>query len=121
MKILVVDDEPEILKVVSQWLSKKGYDVITTGDVRRALDLATAADFDLVLLDLIMPQSTGLNTITKIHERKPKLPIVIMSVIEDTRVAVLAVQEGVEGYITKPIEFDKLEEMLNRLEEKLGL
>lgn len=115
MKILVVDDEPEILTIVNKWLSKKGHDAVTTSDPKRVLDLVAGTDFDLILLDLIMPQSSGLNLISRIHEKKAKAPIVIMSVIEDTRVAVLAAQEGIEGYITKPIEFDKLEGILNRL------
>jgi YesN/AraC family two-component response regulator len=74
-----------------------------------------ATDFDVVLLDLIMPGSSGLNLIARIHEKKPKQAIIVMSVIEDTRVAVLAAQEGIEGYLTKPIDFDKLDELLRSI------
>ena len=112
MKILVVDDEPEILTVVSKWLSKSGHNVLTTTDPQKALDLIQAADFDVVLLDLIMPGSTGLNLISRIQERKPKQAIIVMSVIEDMRVAVLAAQEGIHGYLTKPIDFEKLDRLL---------
>lgn len=112
MKILVVDDEPEILTIVSKWLSKSGHEVFTTGDPQKALDLVQAADFNVVLLDLIMPGSSGLNLISRLRERKPKQPIIVMSVIEDTRVAVLAAQEGIEGYLTKPIDFTKLDQLL---------
>ena len=113
MKILIVDDEPEILTIVSKWLSKKGHEVLTTSHLQTALDLVESSDINLVLLDLIMPGSTGLNIITRIHERKKKQAIIVMSVIEDTRVAVLAAQEGIEGYLTKPIDFDKLDELLS--------
>jgi len=113
MKILIVDDEPEILTIVSKWLSRKGHVVLTTSDPQKALDLVESADINVVLLDLIMPGSSGLNIITRIHERKKKQAIIVMSVIEDMRVAVLAAQEGIEGYLTKPIDFDKLEELLS--------
>ena len=112
MRILVVDDEPEILTIVSKWLSKAGHQVLTTSDPQKVLEYIEARDFDVVLLDLIMPGSPGLNLITRIHERKPKQSIIVMSVIEDTRVAVLAAQQGIEGYLTKPIDFEKLERLL---------
>ncbi|MBI4473531.1 MAG: response regulator [Acidobacteria bacterium] len=115
MKILIVDDEPEILSIVAKWLSQKGHDAVTTSDAERALDLVESGDFNAVLLDLIMPHASGLNLISRIHELKPGLPVVVMSVIEDTRVAVLAAKEGIEGYVTKPIEFDKLDSILSRL------
>ena len=112
MRILVVDDEPEILTIVSKWLSKAGHHVLTTSDPQKVLEFVETRDFDVVLLDLIMPGSTGLNLITRIHEKKPKQSIIVMSVIEDTRVAVLAAQQGIEGYLTKPIDFEKLEQLL---------
>jgi DNA-binding NtrC family response regulator len=112
MKILIVDDEPEILSIVSKWLSKKGHEVLTTTDPQKALAFVQSADLDVVLLDLIMPGSSGLNLISLIHERKKTQAIIVMSVIEDMRVAVLAAQEGIEGYLTKPIDFEKLDELL---------
>lgn len=118
MKILVVDDEPEILSIVGKWLSKRTHDVVATADAERALELVGSADFDLILLDLVMPRVSGLSLIPRIHQRKPKVPIVVLSVIEDTRVAVLAAQQGIEGYLTKPIEFDKLDELLTRLQSQ---
>jgi YesN/AraC family two-component response regulator len=62
-----------------------------------------------------MPASSGIHLISRIREQKPKQKIIVMSVIEDTRVAVLAAQEGIEGYLTKPIDFKKLEEFLSRI------
>ncbi|HLH29553.1 MAG TPA: response regulator [Terriglobia bacterium] len=115
MKILIVDDEPEILTIVSKWLTRAGHQVLTTTDPQKVSEYIQATDFDVVLLDLIMPGSSGLNLIARIHEKKPKQAIIVMSVIEDTRVAVLAAQEGIEGYLTKPIDFDKLDELLRSI------
>ena len=115
MKILVVDDEPEILTIVSKWLNRMGYQVLTAADPQKVLELVETNDLGVVFLDLIMPGSSGIHLISRIRERKPKQKIIVMSVIEDPRVAVLAAQEGIEGYLTKPIDFTKLEELLSRI------
>src|SRR5215813_656138 len=115
MKILVADDEPEILTIVSKWLSRNGHQVLTASSPQRVLQFIDANDFDVVLLDLIMPGSSGIHLISRIHERKPGQNIIIMSVIEDTRVAVLAAQEGIDGYLTKPIDFARLDELLRKI------
>jgi len=115
MKILAVDDEPEILQVISKWLTRSGHEVLTTGDPHRMLELVQTLNFDVILLDLILPGSSGIHLINRIRQHKPRQCIVIVSAIEDTRVAVLAAQEGIEGYLTKPLDFGKLDELLNTI------
>jgi two-component system, NtrC family, nitrogen regulation response regulator GlnG len=115
MKILVVDDEPEILTIVSKWLSKSGHRVLTASNPQKVLEFLEANDFDVVLLDLLMPGSSGIQLISRIHELKPNQSIIVMSVIEDTRVAVLAAQEGIDGYLTKPLDFGRLDELLREI------
>ena len=115
MRILIVDDEPEILTIVSKWLAVKGHQAFKASDPDRALQIVESVDLQLVLLDLVMPKISGLSLIHRIHAKKPDLPLIVMSVIEDTRVAVLAAQEGVEGYLTKPIDFERLDELLKTL------
>ncbi len=115
MRILVLDDEPEILEIVSKWLSARGHQPHATANATHALKLVGAGAFDAVLLDLIMPQTNGLNLISKIHELKPGLPVIVMSVIDDLRIGVIAAKEQIEAYVTKPIDFEKLAEILHNL------
>lgn len=115
MRILLVDDEPDILLVVGRWLQANGHNPITMVDPRGVLSLVESQDFDLVCLDLMMPHINGLQLIPGIRQRKPKLPIVVMSAVGDTRIAVQAAKEGVDEYLLKPIEFNKLEAILKRL------
>jgi len=115
MKVLLVDDEPEILTIVSKWLSRNGHRVLTTTDPQKVLEFIETNDFDVVLLDLIMPGSSGIHLISRIHECKPEQSIIVMSAIEDTRVAVLAAQEGIDAYLTKPIDFGRLDELLREI------
>jgi DNA-binding NtrC family response regulator len=112
MKILIVDDEPEILTIVSKWLTRSGHQVLTTSDAKKIPELIQANDVDVVLLDLIMPGSSGIHLISRLRQFQPRLRIIVMSAIEDTRVAVLAAKEGIEGYLTKPIDFKRLDELI---------
>ena len=115
MRILVVDDEPDILLVMGRWFQTNGHNPVTTTDPRGVLGLIESQDFDLVCLDLMMPHINGLRLIPGIRERRPELPIVVMSAVGDMRIAVEAAREGVEEYLLKPIEFNKLDAILKRL------
>ena len=112
MRILVVDDEPEILISLSKWLSHNGHNSFKTSTPQRVLDFVQAGEFDAVLLDPLLPGCGGLDLISQIHDRKPKLPIIVMS-FEEARIP--AAQKEIFGYLTKPIDFDKLEELLRRI------
>jgi DNA-binding NtrC family response regulator len=115
MRILVLDDEPDILTILSKWLTTHGHQAHATSDPTRALELLTAGAFDAVFLDLIMPQVNGLTFISKIHDLQPGLPIIVISGIDNPRVGVLAAQEQIDSYVTKPIDFGKLAQILERL------
>ena len=115
MRILLVDDEPDILTVVGQWLQSQGHRSVALSDSREVLGLMEKEHFDLVCLDLLMPYVDGLQLIPKIHLRQPTCRILIMSGVSDTRIVVEAVKEGVEDYLLKPIDFDKFEAILKRL------
>ena len=118
MRILVLDDEPEILTIISKWLSAAGHHAHTTTNPDQALEFLTARQFDAAFLDLVMPQVNGLTFISKIHNIQPKLPVIVISAIDDLRVGVLAAKEDIYAYVTKPIDFDKLTEILNQIAGK---
>jgi DNA-binding NtrC family response regulator len=118
MRILVLDDEPEILTIISKWLTAEGHQPDATTDAAEALDLINSNPFDAVFLDLVMPQVNGLTLISKLHDLQPDLPVIVISAIADLRVGVLAAKENIHAYLTKPIDFDKLAEILKDLGER---
>jgi len=115
MRILLVDDETDILSAVGRWLQQRGHRTVAISDSREVLGLMEIESFDLVCLDLLMPYVNGLQLISEIHKRQPTCHILIMSGVADTRIVVEAVKEGVEDYLLKPIDFDKFEAILKRL------
>jgi len=115
MRILLVDDEREILTVIGQWLQAHGHRSIAISDSREAMGMLEVEHFDLVCLDLLMPHIDGLQLISKIRERLPKCPIVVLSGVTDTRIVVEAMKEGADDYLLKPIDYDKFDAILKRL------
>jgi len=116
MRILLVDDEPDILEIIGVWLQAHGHRPVPISDSREVLGLLEMEHFDLVCLDLLMPYIDGLQLISQIHKRQPGCPILILSGVDDTRIVVAAVKEGVEDYLLKPIDFEKFETILKRIE-----
>jgi DNA-binding response OmpR family regulator len=108
--ILVVDDQPDILELTSTLLAGAGYAVTTVGSGADALDRLVAEPFDLVLLDINMPEMDGWETLRLIRADEPlaDLPVVMFSVKNEFHDKVHGMQEGAQDYITKPFEVDEL-------------
>ena len=107
--ILIVDDEKNILKMLSQGLKMRGYQALTAANGEEALQQCIKADVDLVLLDIRMENGMdGVQTLVKLRERYPELNVVMMSAQQDIEIAVKTMELGAKRYITKPIGIDKL-------------
>ncbi|MGB5038185.1 MAG: response regulator transcription factor [Blastocatellia bacterium] len=106
-RILVVDDEPQITRVLRVGLNGRGFDVRTAADAESALD--TLADWtpDLVVTDLTMPGTDGIELCRRIRKRS-QIPIIVLSVKNDERTKVAALDEGADDYVTKPFSMDEL-------------
>lgn len=78
-KILVVDDDSQVLQVVSEMLRIEGHDVVMAANGRQALDQFEHDDFDLVVTDIIMPEQEGLETIANLRRREHYVPIIAIS------------------------------------------
>ncbi len=106
--ILVVDDEPEILRALRSGLAAQGYEVATATDGAQALKLATTDVPDLVVLDLMLPGGMdGLEVCRRLREWS-RLPILVLSAIGQERQKVAALDLGADDYLTKPFGMDEL-------------
>jgi CheY-like chemotaxis protein len=117
-KILVVDDEPDILKIMSLRLEKAGYEVLGGRNGMEALDLARRMIPDLVILDVYLPDMNGddLARVMKNDDKLKRIPIILISATAAS-VAQRAKDCGAEGHIGKPFES---EELLDAVKEILG-
>lgn len=106
-RVLAVDDNPSIRKLVSVNLQARGYAVTAADTGEDALRLFTPGDYDLVLLDLILPGLSGLEVCTQIRQQSD-VPIIVLSAREDEDLKVRALDAGADDYVTKPFSHEEL-------------
>jgi two-component system KDP operon response regulator KdpE len=106
-RILVVDDETQIARVLKTALSSQGYEVKTAGDGESALDLAVDWIPDLIVTDLSMPRMTGIELCRSVRERS-QVPIIVLSVRGEEKTKIEALDAGADDYVTKPFSVSEL-------------
>ena len=110
VRILTVDDEAELLDIMSDVLTRRGYVVLEAGTGRQALEvLDHDAGIAMVLLDVILPEGGGIETLKEMKRRHPHIGVILMSAVADAEIAHHAMRLGAFDYILKPIDYDELE------------
>jgi DNA-binding response OmpR family regulator len=99
--ILAIDDDPQIQKLIRENLQARGYAVQIAADGEKALDIFKAQEFDLLLLDLILPGISGIDVCLWIRQRSD-VPIIVLSAREDEELKIKALDSGADDYVTKP-------------------
>ena len=107
-KILVVDDDPSILKVIKMRLEAEGYEVTTSLQAETALDLAKDEIFDFALVDLRLNGKSGIDLMEHLHQIHPDMPVIILTAYGTIKSAVTAMKKGAYSYLTKPFEYEEL-------------
>ncbi len=115
-RILLVDDEPRIRDFIARALGAAGYTVDTAGNGRDGLRMALAGDYDLVILDLIMPDIDGRHILTQLLADRHEQPVLVLSCLADVTTKVDCLELGAQDYLTKPFS---LAELLARVRVRL--
>lgn len=120
--ILAVDDSRTNLHVIGGRLGAMGYMVVLAQSGREALDLISGRGFDLVLLDMVMPGMSGLDTLTEIRTAPDTadLPVIMITALDDSRGAVDALAAGADDHLAKPFDFDVLHARIERTLDRAG-
>jgi two-component system alkaline phosphatase synthesis response regulator PhoP len=121
-KILIVDDEPDILEFLQYSLKKEGYEVVTASDGKQALISADSEKPDLIILDIMMPELDGVET-CRIFRTKPEYdntPIAFLTARDEDFSQIAALDVGGDDYITKPIKPRVLISRINALLRRSG-
>jgi two-component system KDP operon response regulator KdpE len=106
-RVLVVDDEPQILRALQTTLRGAGYEVETAATGEQALTLAAVRPPDAVILDLVLPDRTGTEVCRRLREWT-QIPVLVLSAVGDEREKVAALDAGADDYVTKPFSVDEL-------------
>ncbi|MEL4105502.1 response regulator [Oscillospiraceae bacterium WX1] len=114
--ILVVDDEKNIVDIISFNLKKEGYDILTAFDGEKALELCSEAAPDLILLDVMLPRLNGFEVCSAIRKTDYKTPIIMLTAREEETDKVFGLELGADDYITKPFS---MREVLARVKANI--
>ncbi|RHB49349.1 response regulator transcription factor [Exiguobacterium sp. AM39-5BH] len=106
--ILVVEDDAKIARLLELELMHAGYEVEVAHDGRAGLDRALAGGIDLILLDVMLPQMSGLEVVRRVKEEQPLLPVLMVTARGDRYDKVSGLDLGADDYITKPFEMEEL-------------
>jgi two-component system, OmpR family, response regulator len=106
--ILIVEDEASLLAFLRRGLSADGYSVEVARDGTRGLEQALAGGIELVILDLLLPGLDGASLLKALRQRRPQLPVLILSARDDLETKLLGFELGANDYLTKPFSFDEL-------------
>ena len=116
MRILLVEDEPSIRDLVRLNLELEGYEVISTGNGRKALELIEGQHFDLLLLDVMLPDVDGFAITEQVRLTNTEVPILLLTAKDTSQDRVMGLKKGADDYLTKPFN---LEELLLRVHKLL--
>jgi nitrogen regulation protein NR(I) len=111
-QVLIVDDEPNLRKILSAQLTRDGYDVLTAEDGERGLQQLREHHIDLVVTDLKMPKVDGMTLLKKALEEDPELPIVVITAHGTIDTAVEALKSGAFDFVTKPFDKDEVRQIV---------
>ncbi len=108
MRILIVDDEPQLLSQLSQSLSDQRYEIETAVDGEEALDRIFAAPFDLILLDIMLPKRDGLSVLNEIRQADIKTPVLMLTAKNSIEDKITGLDQGADDYLAKPFSVAEL-------------
>jgi two-component system response regulator HydG len=120
-RVLVVEDDPDIRRILQLFLRERDFTVITAENATAALDALAAAPVDLILSDVRMPGMSGIELLHHIKGQDPDVQLVLMTAYSSVKDAVEAIQAGATDYIEKPIDFRRLERILDVVFERRRL
>ena len=116
-RILLADDSRVVIAVVATALQKEGFDVETTRDGNTAYEMGRTGEFDLAVLDQLMPGMLGIEIIERWHEDGIETPVVMLSAVRDENTAVQSIEMGAEDFVRKPF---RIQELVARIRRRLG-
>jgi len=108
MRILVIEDEYKVASFIKKGLEAERYAVDVASDGRSGIELALAYDYDLLILDLMLPGLSGTEVLATVRRRKPNLPILILTARDALQDKVMHFEQGCDDYLTKPFAFAEL-------------
>ncbi|KUI35677.1 two-component system response regulator [Mycobacterium sp. IS-1496] len=121
VRVLVVDDEPVLAELVSMALRYEGWDIATAGDGATAIALARENAPDVVVLDVMLPDMSGLDVLARLREQIPGLPLLLLTAKDSVEDRIAGLTAGGDDYVTKPFSLEEVVLRLRALLRRTGV
>jgi two-component system, OmpR family, response regulator len=121
INVLVVDDEAVLAEMVSMALRYEGWNIATAGDGAAALDAARSQRPDVVVLDVMLPDMSGLDVLRKLREENPQLPVLLLTAKDAVEDRIAGLTAGGDDYVTKPFSLEEVVLRLRALLRRTGV
>jgi DNA-binding response OmpR family regulator len=108
MRVLVVEDDAGIAKFIHQGLNEAGYAVDVASNGREGVNYAIAADYDIIVLDVLLPELDGLSVLKNLRQRGLQTPVLLLTALDTVQDRVLGLDAGADDYLIKPFDFTEL-------------
>ena len=115
MKLLIVEDEPNVVSVLKRGLSSEGFELSVAPDGFIALEMVSAHSFSLIILDIMLPGINGLDLCKQIKKNYPQLPIIMLTALSSTENIVTGLDNGADDYLVKPFKIAELSARIRML------
>ncbi len=115
LKVLVVDDEEDIVEVIKDRLEAYGFTVATAGTGLQALKKLSMEKFDGIFLDIRMPEMSGIEALEEIRKNGLKIPVIILTSSSTKDLAIDAMAKGANEYLLKPFEWEELKVKIEKI------
>ena len=116
-RVLAVDDDQPTREMLERSLALRGFDCYVVGSAVEAAEILAREDFDLLLLDILMPGRSGMELLRVVADH-PHMAVVVLSAFADAFAATRALKEGADDYVTKPVNLDELAVRMERAIER---
>lgn len=120
MRILVVEDQKDLNEIIVRKLSRENYAVDSCTDGEEALEYMEFAEYDAVILDIMLPKLTGIGVLKKIREEGNKTPVLLLTALGTVEDRVAGLDAGADDYLVKPFDFDELTARIRAMIRRAG-
>lgn len=119
MKILLVEDEPNVVSLIKRGLAENGYEISVAMDGLSGLQMTTTNDFDLIILDIMLPGINGVEICRNIRKQNEQVPIMMLTALGTTENIVNGLDSGADDYLVKPFKLAELNARVRRLTKRM--
>jgi two-component system copper resistance phosphate regulon response regulator CusR len=121
MKILLIEDEPKVAAFIKKGLEEQFYNVTLAYDGSMGCKLALEQDFELIILDVVLPHMSGFEVCKQVRQFKKELPIIMLSALGTVTDKVKGLENGADDYLVKPFHFDELLARIKALDRRRSM